>query len=364
MNKRIGLVIHSGANLFSNGITQNAWFMYECLRECGYECEFLCNETDPKPFAFKGLMLRSFSNEFPYHEYLAIITITKSISKKDYDTFHRLCIPVISFVCGNHFMMDLEQFIHSKNAAPVIKKVETADAIWIIPSFYYSALYLETLHGIPVFEIPHLWSPQLLEHRALSLSKVNSSSLYFKAKKYSKFNIIIMEANISLSKNAILGLTVAEYIFKQFPTMINHVYLVNLPNNDMAKKFIENLSVPIIIQKTYKEMDEILLMASTDNAMPIFLCNQLFHSLNYVYYECFYYGYPLVHNSLCLDGLGYYYPECDIEKSAQAVLDAFRTHTKKLHQYIEDGRIYLERVNPYSKEVQNKWTTAITAALT
>jgi hypothetical protein len=220
-------------------------------------------------------------------------------------------------------------------------------------------LYLETLHGIPVFEIPHLWSPQLLEHRALTLSKVPASSLYFKLKNYSKFNIIIMEANISLSKNAVLGLTVAEYIFKRFPTLINHVYLANLPNNEMAKKFIENLSVPIIVQQTYKEMDEILLMASTDDAMPIFLCNQLFHSLNYVYYECFYYGYPLVHNSLSLDGRGYYYPDCDVEKSAQAVLDAFRNHTKKMHQYIEDGRTYLERVNPYSKDVQSKWTLAI-----
>jgi hypothetical protein len=338
--------------------------MYECLRSGGYSCEFLCNEPDPKPFAFKEVVLRSFAYDFPYHEYLAIITITKNISVEQYLQFHRLSIPVISFVCGNHFMMDLEQFICSKTASAPLKKSQIADAIWIIPSFYYSALYLETLHGIPVFEIPHLWSPQLLEHRALTLSKVPPSSLYFKLKNYSKFNIIIMEANISLSKNAVLGLTVAEYIYKRYPTMINRVYLANLPNSEMAKKFIENLSVPIIVQQTYKEMDEILLMASNDDAMPIFLCNQLFHSLNYVYYECFYYGYPLVHNSLSLDGCGYYYPDCDVEKSAQAVLEAFRNHTKKLHQYNEDGRTYLERVNPYSKDVQNKWTTMITSVLT
>ena len=31
MTKKIGLVIHSGAHLFSNGIVQNAYFIYQCL---------------------------------------------------------------------------------------------------------------------------------------------------------------------------------------------------------------------------------------------------------------------------------------------------------------------------------------------
>jgi hypothetical protein len=364
MNKRIGLVIHSGANLFSNGITQNAWFMYECLRECGYSCEFLSNEPDPKPFAFKGLMLRSFSNEFPYHEYLAIITITKSISNKDYDAFHRLCIPVISFVCGNHFMVDMESFIYCKDVNSSFQKDKKADIIWLIPSLSFISSYMETLNGLPTFEMPHLWSPQLIEYRALTMSKVQPEALYFKLKNYKKFDIIVLEPNINIIKNCVCALAIAEYIYIRNPSLINRVYISNLPNNAYAKQFIENLTVPIHIQKGYKEMDELLLTINSGEAMPIFICNQLYNTLNYVYYECLYYGYPFVHNSPSLEGNGYYYPEFSVEEGATSVMKAFRNHIKGFDAYSKSGREYLERVNPYSKDVQSKWTLALTSVLT
>jgi len=364
MNKRIGLVIHSGANLFSNGITQNAWFIYECLRSCGYTCEFLCNEPDPKPFAFKGLILRSFINEFPYHEYLAIITITKSISRKDYDAFHRLRIPVISFICGNHFMIDMETFIYCNNVNSSFQKDKKADFIWLIPSLLFSSSYFETLHGLPTFELTHLWSPQLLEHRASTLSRVQPEALYFKEKNYKKMDIIVLEPNINIVKNGVCALAIAEFIYKRNPTLINRVYVSNLPTNDYAKQFIENLTIPIYIQKGYKEMDELLLTINDSDAMPIFICNQLYNTLNYVYYECLYYGYPLVHNSTSLEETGYFYPGYDVEEGAAAVQNAFRTHIKGFRSYVASGRDYLERVNPYSKDVQAKWTAALSSIIT
>jgi hypothetical protein len=364
MGKRIGIIIHSGAALFSNGITQNAWFIYECLTLCGYTCEFLCHERDPKPFAYKSVLLRSFAYDFPFHEYLMIIGVTKGLLKEQYLSFNRLGIPVISFVCGNHFMIDMEKFIHAKDVGAIHNKEKVADAIWIIPSFYYSAIYLETLLGIPVFEIPHLWAPKLLEHRALTLSKVEPSGLYFKMKHYRKFDIVILEPNINIVKNAVLGLTVAEFIYKRWPELIHRVYLANPPSNEFAKLFLEGLTVPVYIQKGYKEMDEVLLTINSGDTMPIFICNQLYHSLNYLYYECLYYGYPLVHNSLSLEGCGYYYPRYDINASANAVMRAFETHTKTLNKYLEDSKNYLERVNPYSEKMQGIWKQAIQSVVT
>jgi hypothetical protein len=157
MVQRIGIIIHSGANLFSNGITQNAWFIYECLSLCGYTCEFLCHERDVKPFAFKGVGLRSLSFEIPYHEYFLIVGVTKGLLKAHYAAFHRIGAPVVSFICGNHCMIDMENFIYSKDSGTIHNKERVADAIWTIPSFMYSSTYMETLVGIPVFEIPHLW---------------------------------------------------------------------------------------------------------------------------------------------------------------------------------------------------------------
>lgn len=359
MVKRIGIVIHSGAALFSNGITQNAWLIYECLSLCGYTCEFLCHERNPKPFAFKGVGLRSLAFEFPYHEYLMIISVTKSLFIEQYNEFTKCKVPVVSFVCGNHLMIDIEQFVHCKDDNSIYKKDKVADVIWIIPSFYYATAYLETINQTPVFKIPHLWSPKILEHRALTLSKVEPDDLRFKAKTYKAFEIIILEPNINIVKNAFLGLTVGEFIYKRSPGLLHRVYLANPPKNAIAKQFIEGLTVPVHIQSGYKEMDEILLSINKGDTMPIFICNQLYHSLNYLYYECLHYGYPLVHNSPDLDGCGYYYPGYDIDLCIEAVMKAFKSHTVSLDTYLKKGSNYLERVDPYSKEMQSIWTQAV-----
>jgi hypothetical protein len=359
MGKRIGIIIHSGAALFSNGITQNAWYIYECLSLCGYSCEFLCHEKDPKPFGFKGVGLRSFAYEFPYHEYFLIIGVTKGLFLEQYKSFNALGIPVVQFICGNHFMIDLEQFVNSKNQNSSYANEKVQDVIWIIPSFYYFATYLETLKGVPVYEIPHLWSPKILEHRTLTLSKVDPSALFFKNKSYKTFEIIILEPNMNVVKNAVLGLTVAEILYKRYPSLIKRVYVANIPKNEQANRFMNDLSVPIYIQNGYKEMDEILLSINNSESMPIFICNQLYHSLNYLYYECFYYGYPLVHNSLSLDGKGYYYPDYDIVSCSKAVMNAFKTHLVNLDTYLKENKKYLERVNPYSPEMHALWKQAV-----
>ena len=358
MGKRIGIIIHSGANLFSNGITQNAWFIYECLTLCGYTCEFLCHERDPAPFSYKGVLLRSLANELPYHEYLMIMSVTKNLLPQQYTEFHRLGVPVVSFICGNHFMTDMENFVHS-NSTALHAKQKVADVIWIIPSFYYSAAYLETLLGVPVFVIPHLWSPLLLEHRALTLSHVKPEALFFKKAFYKTIDIIILEPNMSCVKNAVLALTAAELLHKTRPGLIRSVYLTNIRDNPHTKKFLDSLTVPIAIQHGYREMDQVLTTVNTNDSMPVFICNQLFHSLNYLYYECLYYGYPLVHNSLSLDGCGYFYEKHNVSACADAVLKAYKSHTVGLYTYKKKALAYLERVDPYSKAMHATWTQAV-----
>lgn len=364
MEKRIGIIIHSGAALFSNGITQNAFYIFECLSLCGYTCEFLCHEKDPKRFAYDELELRSLSDEhFPYNEYLLIIGVTKGLYLSQYLKFKEMRIPVVSFVCGNHFMIDMENFVNSKHAnAPFIRE-KTFDVIWIIPSFYYSAAYLETLTYAPVFEIPHLWSKKLLEFRAFKLSKVEPSALYFQKKVYKKFDIIILEPNMNVVKNAFLGLLTAEYIYKRFPNVINRVYLTNAHKTATCKQLLDTLTVPVFVETSYKEIDQVLLTVNSSENMPIFICNQLYHSLNYLYYECLHYGFPLVHNSKDLDGCGYFYPGHDIDLCADAVMKAFKMHTLRRESYIKENMKYLERVNPYSIEMHGLWKQAVRSVI-
>jgi hypothetical protein len=253
-------------------------------------------------------------------------------------------------------MTDMNTFVYEQVEPPTREK--TADVIWIIPSFYYSAAYLETLFGLPVFEIPHLWSPLLLEERALSLSKVDASALYFNTKKnYKKIQLILLEPNIHTCKTTMMGLVAGEYIYKRRPDLLEGVYLANLPKNAAAKAIVKDLTVPIYIPSGYREMDQILLAVNSTDAMPIFVCHQLYHSLNYLYYECLYYGYPLVHNSPDLANCGYFYDGFDIEGCVAAIMSAYE-------KPVRDSTIairYLERVNPFNVDVQSKWKQAISS---
>jgi len=97
--------------------------------------------------------------------------------------------------------------------------------------------------------------------------------------------------------------------------------------------------------------------------MPIFVSYQINNSLNYLYYECLYFGFPLVHNSPDLEGCGYYYPENDLAKCAEMILYAQKHHHKNLSEYVAKGRKYLERVDPLNSSVANTWKQLLDSVL-
>jgi hypothetical protein len=85
--------------------------------------------------------------------------------------------------------------------------------------------------------------------------------------------------------------------------------------------------------------------------------------LNYLYYEALYYGWPLVHNSPDLDGCGYYYPENNIGACAEAIKKAYTFHNRTSKEYLEKGRAYLKRVDPFDAEMLRTWDGMISTGV-
>jgi hypothetical protein len=102
---------------------------------------------------------------------------------------------------------------------------------------------------------------------------------------------------------------------------------------------------------------------NSHTTIPIFLSYQLYNSLNYLYYEILYFGYPLVHNSPDLDGCGYYYPEHNLSKCVEQILYAYKHHNKHLDSYIAKSRNYLKRVDPYDPDVCRTWDEMLNSVL-
>jgi hypothetical protein len=368
MSKKIGIVIHSGAALFSNGITQNAYFLYMCLEHCGYTCKLLCNESNPVPFQHDSLPLQQIVCDnislFDPTEFKLIITVTRSISREQYEMFHSNHIRVIGLVCGNHYMQDQEYFIHGSSSHTFSGKATTVDELWTIPCYKHSHTYLETIRKVPVFAVPHLWHPCILEQRTVRLSKVPAERLNYDLSAHTgdKLNIIIMEPNLALFKNAWTPIVACEYLHLKYPELINNVYIFNFP--DHALSMAKTLSLGSKLQLfRRKEMDEILIYFNSQPHIPIFLSHQTLNELNYLYYELLYFGYPLVHNSRMLETCGYYYDENNIERCADSILQAWKHHSKHTYTYKTTANRFLEQVNPLDSDVCRLWNEKIKSVL-
>ena len=359
---KIGIVIHANAALFSNGITQNAYFIYQCLSHIGFECVLLCNESASRPFDHDAIPIQSLHTIQP-ETFNAIITVTRPISKELYATFKRLHVPVISFVCGNAYMNDQESFVYN-GKTHFYGSLETADEVWTIPSYMQFKQYMEIIYKKPVRCVSHLWHPCVLKKRAEHMSKVAESTLFYSPAFHtsSQIDIIIVEPNIAYFKNAWLPLIASEALHMRRPDLINNIYVFNFPEHATAYEMIDGLSVRSKIRPfKRKEMDEILVHFSAQTTIPVFLTHHNNNSLNYVYYEALNYGFPLLHNSADLVSCGYYYT--DLLECVDQLIAAAMTHGERLDAYKESARRFLQTIDPVDADVGEQWKTMVHRAI-
>jgi hypothetical protein len=371
--KRVGIVIHDKAGLFSNGIIQNGYFLYQCLEAMGYTCQFLCDEANPSPFEHDGLSVKQITTDpsiFNPYDYHTIITITRRISPEVYALCNNNKVGVASLVCGNCYVMDQEDFVKDRTDGVItfLGGSRNIDVQWVIPSYHHSLEYLELIRNKPAVLVPHLWHPSILNHYTPRLLNKPYSALFFDATKpvHKKINIVIMEPNMSTMKTAWMPILACEKLHIQHPELIEHVFVFNYPSHKNAWDMIESLTVASKVRKfNRKSVAEIMYhFNSQSDRFPIFLSHQMLNSLNYIYYELLYYGYPLVHNSPDLDGCGYLYPENHISKCVEQILCAHRTHNSTLETYKANATKYLNRVDPFDVEVQAAFETRMVASMT
>jgi len=363
-SKRVGILISSGLSIFSSGLIQNAYFIYQCLSGLGIECDFLTIDENPKPFDYKNIPLKVLG-KVDIKEYHTILTVSTGLTKEEYELFVSNKVSVVSFICGNQFMHDIESFVmnDTKGKNTFVGKGSYSDELWIIPCYKFALAYFETIRGKPAFIVPHLWSPCILEDIVRTTKDVGLLNYSIKHDT-SKLTLLIAEPNIALFKNSWLPIVAAEYLHVKNPDLLEFVYAFNWPENPHSYKMADSLTLGAKLRRFKRlAMAELMTHFNSANSMPIFVSYQINNSLNYLYYECLYFGFPLVHNSPDLEGCGYYYPENDLAKCAEMILYAQKHHHKNLSDYLAKGRKYLERVDPLNSSVSTTWKQLIDSVL-
>ena len=288
---------------------------------------------------------------------------TSPISKEIYTVLKAHKVGVILLVCGNNYMFDQEQFVAciKGNSTTFMGSSIHIDEQWLIPSFRYALEYMEILRKKPTFIVPHLWSPEIIRCVA-----PEASLFYTRVRRTpKKINIIVLEPNQNFCKTGWLPIMASEKLHMDHADVVDSVNVFNFPSHDHAKRMIGALSLgPKLRKFERKSVAEIMYFFNNEtDSTPIFVSHQVLTSLNFLYYELLYYGFPLVHNSPDLDGCGYFYPDQNIKACVEQILYAHKHHDKGIETYKAKAREYLKRVDPLDPTVQNTFDQMITASI-
>ena len=142
------------------------------------------------------------------------------------------------------------------------------------------------------------------------------------------------------------------------------VFVFNYPIHNSSWAMTDNLTLGNKLRRFKRlEMDQIFSHFNVQDTIPIFLSHQVDNSLNYLYYELLHYGYPLVHNSPDLENCGYFYPQSNILKCVESILDAYNNHNTNIDVYRQNAAAYLSKIDPESAIMSKTWTQLIDAGL-
>jgi hypothetical protein len=358
---RIGFILDN-KHLFSNGLMQNAYFLYKIYLNLGNNCTLLSYDPSYKCLnGYESIPVQTISrhpSEFDTSAYDILITVAVGISKPVYESCKRTNTLVIGFVCGNILANTITGFIdpNPEHSSKLIGKDAPVDKVWLIEGHRYMKTFLELTRGVPVQLVRHTWSSELLEILA---KKRNHTSLVYKhiPSLASKVNIVILEPNMDYVKSAVIPFSICEYVNKMNSDIINQVFIFNW--NDTSKTVQHLANTFDVSKKTrfFKSLliDEILNFFNSQSHPFIVVSHQLNNPWNYVYYEMLNYGIPLVHNSPDFKQLGYYYSDSNIEDGAGAVMNAIQYHSKLYElQKPKIGKL-MDSMNPSNSECQTYW---------
>jgi hypothetical protein len=248
-------------------------------------------------------------------------------------------------------MHDCEDYTRGpffKGCSTYIGKGSPVDDVWVIPSYKQSLDYISLIRGSPAYTVPHLWSPRIIEETTSNVLQKSVSDLHYNYAAHvgKKIDILILEPNIALFKNAWIPIVAAEKLHVDNPDLIDNVYVFNFPDESHA------LTIP-----------EIFLHFNQKDSFPVIVSHQVLNGLNYLYYEALFFGWPLVHNSTDMEDCGYYYPGNNFVDCAKAIQEAYKSHNRQIESYKARGRKFMERVDPLHPSVGSIWNQLINAGL-
>ena len=323
---KIAVTCKDSSRIWSNGLTQNGYFLIGLLQKCGYEADAVSQfeEAGKKIEEFDIKLLDADSIK----KYNVVIEVCYSVTDRLLDIAVKAGVKIITINYGNILMLMQEDMILNPTSFPAVNR--GGFDTWISPHFEFSKGFVEVTSKGKVSICPYIWDPKIFNKYC---STNNLDPFYKDSKNINKIGIF--ESNINMIKTAIYPLISLEKLERENKEFIKEVLIFNglsLRDNAKFKEITANFDLfnnkKLSVEARYP-MPNML----AKGFVGTILSHQFYCDLNYLVLEGLYTGVPVVHNSeACMDA-GYFYKGFDATACAEKIKEAILTHDDNIDSY-------------------------------
>jgi len=356
----------SDGSIFSNGLYQNILIIYRLLEAMDYIPIMLVNEKPTKiedvpPVLRKCRVTIVEELVRTPTPLLAYIEIGMSIHPSMRQFMKMMGAKNCKLYLGNILNIDIETPTYYPQMNFSHHIVGEMDEIWVSPHYaqhdQYAAALNHVIPGSPQQKIaPYVWDPCFL-------TLDGERKLNWRPKRQGEEDVfVIMEPNISFQKCSFVALWIAEMFYRSHPAWKGQVLCINGERMLSNPFFKENIWPQITLARDNKiqmipRKDMVSVMTDYPWAVPI--CHQLNNEFNYMTFEYFHAGFPVLHNAGHWEQFGYSYKGSDIRGGVQTLERILAEHADKQERYKSDARALLWRHCIYNPDVQRGWKELI-----
>lgn len=332
-----------------NGISQNALFLYDVLKNSGHQPVLLYFDKKYEPpleiagYPYDFLLCQSALDNKANIQVLLELGV--ALSREQRQQLRNLyATKVVVMRLGNSYWMDLENILFKPDEVTDGPVVAGADQVWISPHFELTQQYHEALNQCPAQICPFLWDPKFISSETVDFPTGPLRDIY------------VMEPNINVVKNALIPLCIISEVFKKDPELFGKATILNGLHFNDKPLFLRNIIANL--PGTSSQLDKVYFTGrySFEQVFAnagILLGFHYQNGLNYLYNEALYSGVPLVHNSEFLQEVGYYYSEFDIRGGAIQVEKALEAGVDT--GQVDANRSFLKRFSTNNSAVQTAY---------
>jgi len=358
MNIGISLLALRDANLWSNGLNQNLAFLVMLLRQCPWvDNIYLLNggDADTLPVGM-DVALPGMQLVRPQDVTHVLDVVIEMGAQSPVPWLHHvraLGARIVLFLVGQAYTALIEGPVFGKPGGSLFNGAPWHE-VWMLPQHTHSSLPLmRTVSRVPVYELPHLWSPVYLEAQAATAAargKVFGFDPQSRVSPKPGWRVGIFEPNISVVKNGVVPLLACDHACRVQPDAIGRVMAMNTVHMKEHPTF-NSMAAHLDITRQGKASYEPRLAFAecmADFSLDAVVAHHWECGLNYAYYDALYGGYPLVHNSEFLKraGVGLHYPGFSAVEGGNALLQAWRQEPGYWQDYKRHAAQWLAKLAP------------------